>query len=87
MVVEASRPVVVGVDGSTSATQAVRWAAREAVRRTTPLVIVHGCALVPAAVPHAVALGPYRDALEKQGREWAGGGGHSRPRRQRPTWW
>lgn len=31
------RPVAVGVDGSESALQAVRWAAREAVRRRVPL--------------------------------------------------
>ncbi len=34
-------PVVVGVDGSISATQAVRWAALEAHRRGAPLVLVH----------------------------------------------
>jgi nucleotide-binding universal stress UspA family protein len=34
------RPVVVGVDGSRSALQAVRWAAREADRRRAPLRLV-----------------------------------------------
>lgn len=65
-----NRPVVVGVDGSASAAQAVRWAAREAVRRGAPLVLVHAPAVIPAAVPHAVALGAYRDALTEQGRQW-----------------
>lgn len=34
------RPVVVGVDGSQSALQAVRWGAAEAVRRRSPLRLV-----------------------------------------------
>ncbi|WP_367115007.1 universal stress protein [Actinophytocola sp.] len=58
------------MDGSTSATQAVRWAAREATRRDAPLVIVHAWPLVPVAVPHAATLRPYQDALAEQGREW-----------------
>lgn len=36
-----SRPVVVGVDGSTAALAAVRWAAVEAGRRGTGLVVFH----------------------------------------------
>ena len=35
------RTVVVGVDGSDSALDAVRWAAREADRRRLPLRVVH----------------------------------------------
>ncbi|WP_410582552.1 universal stress protein [Amycolatopsis sp. lyj-108] len=70
MVNGTNRPIVVGVDGSTSAAQAARWAAREAARRSAPLVIVHASAPVPVAVPHAMALGPYRHALEEQGRQW-----------------
>ncbi|MEU0533881.1 universal stress protein [Amycolatopsis tolypomycina] len=70
--VEASvRPIVVGVDGSTAATHAVSWAAREAVRRDVPLVVVHACALVPVAVPYAEALVPaYHRAQLEYGREW-----------------
>ncbi|MGD9530359.1 universal stress protein [Pseudonocardia sp.] len=37
----ASRPVVVGVDGSESGLRAVRWAAREARRWRAPLRLVH----------------------------------------------
>lgn len=37
---DASLPVVVGIDGSSSALDAVRWAAREAARRGTPLRLV-----------------------------------------------
>jgi hypothetical protein len=43
-------PVVVGVDGSTSATHAVRWAARQAVRRQAPL-LVHANAVIPVPTP------------------------------------
>ncbi|WIY00775.1 universal stress protein [Amycolatopsis mongoliensis] len=68
--VTVTRPVVVGVDGSTSATQAVCWAAREAVRRDLPLVVVHVCALVPVAVPFAGALGAYKYVLVEEGRAW-----------------
>lgn len=35
------RTVVVGVDGSDTALGAVRWAAREAARRTSPLLLVY----------------------------------------------
>ena len=37
---QTGRPVVVGVDGSRSALEAVRWAAREADRRQAPLRLV-----------------------------------------------
>lgn len=67
----AVRPIVVGVDGSTAAARAVRWAAQEAVRRDLPLVIVHACALVPVAVPYAQGLVPaYHQAQLEYGREW-----------------
>lgn len=63
-------PVVVGVDGSISATQAVRWAALEADRRGTPLVLVHVWTPVPVSVPHAAAFRPYENGLIEQGRQW-----------------
>lgn len=66
----ASRPVVVGVDGSASSTQAVRWAAQEAVRRDVPLVLLSVWTPIPAAVPHAPSLSPYEDGLIKQGHRW-----------------
>lgn len=44
------RPVIVGVDGSPSALQAVRWAAREAGRRRAPLRLVAAVGWVN--VPH-----------------------------------
>lgn len=50
---QAGRPVVVGVDGSESSKQAVRWAAREARRRKASLRVVQ--AVDPTALPHQYA--------------------------------
>lgn len=61
---------MVGVDGSDSATHAVRWAALEAARRGAPLLLVHVWTPVPVSVPHAAALGAYQDGLIEQGRLW-----------------
>ncbi|TVT14352.1 universal stress protein, partial [Amycolatopsis rhizosphaerae] len=38
-------PVVVGVDGSDSALDAVRWGAAESVRRRLPLRLLHVCSV------------------------------------------
>lgn len=66
-----TKSIVVGVDGSTSALHAVRWAATEAARHGTPLRLVHVCALVPPGYPDPVAhLGDYADVLLGQGRHW-----------------
>ena len=65
-----TRPVVVGVDGSSSATEAVRWAAQEAVRRDRPLVIEHVCALVPIAVPYAGAFAGNKSVVAEEGQQW-----------------
>ena len=54
---QAGRPVVVGVDGSVSSEQAVRWAAREARRRKVPLRVVQ--AVDPTAPPHRYAVPGY----------------------------
>lgn len=64
-------PIVVGVDGSFSATQAVRWAAREAGRRKAPLVLVHACAVVPVPRPPGVALPQsFHEAMLDEGAQW-----------------
>jgi nucleotide-binding universal stress UspA family protein len=65
-----SKPVVVGVDGSTAALHAVRWAAERASRDDRPLRIVHAYEL-PLGFPTGVTeeesvLG----ALRSQGRRW-----------------
>lgn len=52
-----SRTLVVGVDGSESALEAVRWAAREARRRATPLLLVHALDMIGAyATPVGASL-------------------------------
>lgn len=70
------RTVVVGVDGSDSATDAVRWAAAEAARRQVPLRLVLGFgwpAATPAGHPHhgdayrELLLGRARDHLAAAG--------------------
>ncbi|HEY7596123.1 MAG TPA: universal stress protein [Actinophytocola sp.] len=64
-------PVVVGIDGSASALDAVRWAAREAERRHAPLRLVHVCFLMPVRHPRQIAPPPeYHDAILEQGRHW-----------------
>lgn len=65
-----NRPVVVGVDGSESAGQAVRWAAREAARRRVMLVILHVWTPIPVAVPYPATVGTYEEALLEEGRAW-----------------
>jgi nucleotide-binding universal stress UspA family protein len=52
----AGRPVVAGVDGSESALDAVRWAAREAARRRAPLRLV-------AAVGRLATVHQYGDPV------------------------
>ena len=62
---------VVGVDGSTSALHAVRWAAREAARRQAPLRLLHVCHLAPVRHPRQVAPpSDYHAAVLDQGRHW-----------------
>lgn len=60
------RAVVVGVDGSEAALDAVRWAARAAARRAAPLLLVHALDLTGAYSTAAAA--PLRADLEQAGR-------------------
>ncbi len=63
-------PVVVGVDGSESALEAVRWAADEARRRETRLRVVHAYQ-IPTGYPQGfVDVKMLHDALAAQGKEW-----------------
>ena len=61
-------PVVVGVDGSDSALQATRWAARSAALRELPLHIVHACVLPPINHPTtAASQARWIDSLTENG--------------------
>jgi nucleotide-binding universal stress UspA family protein len=65
------RSIVVGIDGSASSLQAVRWAAHQARRRDVPLRLVHACLLMPVRHPRQVAPPPeYHDAFLEQGQHW-----------------
>ncbi|MEU4743950.1 universal stress protein [Actinosynnema sp. NPDC023658] len=65
-----SAPIVVGVDGSTSAVKAAEWAAAEAVRHGAPLKLVHAYALPVRGYPEIVLTGhEVRETFEKLGRE------------------
>ena len=59
--------IVVGVDGSPSALDAVRWAAREAGRRGQSLRLVHATRM-PPGLPGALDPGLVVDVMRDQGR-------------------
>ncbi|QFZ19676.1 universal stress protein [Saccharothrix syringae] len=61
-------PVVVGVDGSLPALQAVRWATEEARTRGVPLRLVHAEMPLPADVPDLT--GRARAGLHHQAWRW-----------------
>ncbi|WP_439657795.1 universal stress protein [Lentzea sp. HUAS TT2] len=64
-------PVVVGVDGSSSALAAVRWAAADCARHHTPLRIVHGYGVPAPGYPEVVLTGiDVRGAIEEQADTW-----------------
>ena len=63
-------PVVVGVDGSDSASRAVRWASAYAARHGLPLRLVH-VYLAPISLPGGVFdQSVLRRAMRVQGRKW-----------------
>lgn len=65
------KPIVVGVDGSPSAIHAARWAAAEAARRGTSLVIAHSSPRVPVHSPQfAVSAAEFSEAVRDQARHW-----------------
>ncbi|PSL57346.1 nucleotide-binding universal stress UspA family protein [Saccharothrix carnea] len=63
-----SKPVVVGVDGSGPAFDAVRWATQEARTRDLPLRLVHAELRLPGDVPDAD--GRTSKALHEQAWQW-----------------
>jgi len=64
------RPIVVGIDGSSCALAAARWAAGEARLRQGPLRFVHAGGLPLGYVPTMVDLATVHEAMERQGRTW-----------------
>lgn len=65
------RPVVVGVDGSTGSTYAVRWAARQAALWECPLRLVHAHTWPWIQQPYLAGLpSHYRQALLSMADEW-----------------
>lgn len=69
MDVQHAATVVVGVDGSVRATQAVRWAAAEAERRGLSLRLVSAVGGDVAVVPHPELAQPYEQMLVERARE------------------
>ncbi|GAA0250398.1 universal stress protein [Saccharothrix mutabilis subsp. mutabilis] len=68
---EPGAPVVVGVDGSASALEAVAWAADECLRHRAPLRLVHAC--MPPIVSRSAFASVGEDldrALRAQGHKW-----------------
>jgi nucleotide-binding universal stress UspA family protein len=66
-----NKPIVVGVDGSPSAIHAARWAAAEAARRGTSLVIMHSTPPVHVHSPQvAVWTAQFSEAVHEQARHW-----------------
>ncbi|MDX8052187.1 universal stress protein [Lentzea sp. BCCO 10_0798] len=64
-------PVVAGVDGSSSALAAVKWAAEECARHHTPLRLVHGYSLPVRGYPEVILTGnEIRQAIEDQAHGW-----------------
>lgn len=61
--------VVVGVDGSVPAMQAVRWGAAEAERRGVPLRLVSAVGGDVAVVPHPELMRRYEEVLVERARE------------------
>ncbi|GHH40731.1 universal stress protein [Lentzea cavernae] len=63
---DSSLPVVAGVDGSSSALAASRWAAREAARRGAPLYLVSAFGWSGKRHLGDPGLGRYRDAMVQE---------------------
>lgn len=69
------KPIVVGVDGSDSALEAVRWAAREAGRRRARLRVVGVSGWMPTGRPGGPGLGTeYRELLQRQAHDCVAAG-------------
>jgi nucleotide-binding universal stress UspA family protein len=66
-----SAPIVVGVDGSSSALEAVEWAAQECARHRVPLRLVHALLIPVRGYPELlIAEHEVRQAMEGQAATW-----------------
>jgi nucleotide-binding universal stress UspA family protein len=65
-----TQPIIVGVDGSSSALHAVRWAAAEALRRNLPIRLVHTFDIPVGYAPGVVLPAAVRESMRKQGWDW-----------------
>lgn len=63
-------PIVVGIDGSASARRAAWWGAKEAGRRHSPLLLVHGYAIPDAFYDDTTPPQEWLADKERQSREW-----------------
>ncbi|MEO6083333.1 MAG: universal stress protein [Umezawaea sp.] len=64
-------PVVVGVDGSATALDAVAWAADDCARHHLPLRLVHCYTFPTGGYPELIVDGQgFAAALEERGRQW-----------------
>ncbi|MER7010258.1 universal stress protein [Saccharopolyspora sp. NPDC000359] len=69
----AGKPVVVGIDGSSSALDAVRWAAAEAARRGAPLRVVFADVFALVYLPELPTIPlpeSYSEAMARQASTW-----------------
>jgi nucleotide-binding universal stress UspA family protein len=67
----AGAPIVVGVDGSDSATQAALWAAAEAAHRRLPLVLVNAAPIPASTYTDGFSVTPnYVEALKTKGLDY-----------------
>lgn len=67
----ARHSILVGVDGSPSASQAVEWAAREGLRRTLPLRLFHAAVMPPSSAHVAAYPGTgLEESIIEQGHRW-----------------
>ena len=75
---ERGMPVVVGIDGSPSALEAARWAAREAARRRTGVRLISAFGWLETRHLHSQGLGVrYRETLLERTREDVSAAAHA----------
>lgn len=65
-----NHPIVVGVDGSPCARRAAWWGAKEAARRHSPLLLVHGYGIPDAFYDDTAPPQDWLADKEKQSRDW-----------------